>query len=83
MGITSVEEDHAQTRVMVAHLEKVAQLHQSATTRILLGCLLFVIVFIGAGMMVFWSVYKFDTAPFYPMGATNETLLPGDSIPDN
>ncbi|XP_041377862.1 sodium/glucose cotransporter 4-like [Gigantopelta aegis] len=81
MGISSVEEDHVQTLAMTAHLEMVAQLHQSKTTRIFLGALLLIVVCVATAMLAFWSVYKFDTAPFYPMGATNETLLPGDPIP--
>ena len=81
LGISSVEEDEAKQLAMMIHLEKVSQLHQTKRVKIVLGFFLVLILTIGTCMYIFWSVYKFDSAPFYPMGATNETLLPGDEIP--
>ncbi|XP_041378621.1 sodium/myo-inositol cotransporter-like isoform X2 [Gigantopelta aegis] len=81
MGISSVDDGDTETHHMMAHLEKVAQLHQSKPAKVFLTVGLCAILTITTVMYVFWSVYKFDTAPFYPMGATNETLLPGDFIP--
>ena len=81
MGISGIDEDEKETRAMAEHIERVAELRQSKLAKVCLTIGLCTILLIGTVMYVFWSLYKFDSAPFYPMGATNETLLPGDVIP--
>ncbi|KAK7094087.1 sodium/myo-inositol cotransporter-like [Littorina saxatilis] len=60
------------------HLKDLALLKQSPAERLVLGVGLCIILAIGVSMYVFWSVYKFDAAPFYPEGANSSLLLPGD-----
>ena len=58
------------------HVQELYTPDRSLKTKVLLGVGMVTIVGVGVFMLVFWSVYKFDTAPFYPQGAS--FLLPGD-----
>ncbi|XP_076451807.1 sodium/myo-inositol cotransporter-like [Babylonia areolata] len=66
------EEEHR----MKHHLETLASLQQSTAEKAVLAVGLAVILGIGVAMYVFWSVYDFREAPFYPEGAA--FVLPGD-----
>ena len=68
-----VEERRLSTK---QHLQEMYAPERSLSVRILLGVGMVTIVGIGVFMFLFWSVYKFDTNPFYPEGAL--FLLPGD-----
>ncbi|XP_071082359.1 sodium/myo-inositol cotransporter-like [Haliotis cracherodii] len=75
-GVGSIDEDEGKAKEMMDHLEDIASLQQSKCVKIVLTVGLCIIMGIGVAMYIFWSLYKFDTPPFYPEGAAS--LLPGD-----
>ncbi|KAK7480843.1 hypothetical protein BaRGS_00027929 [Batillaria attramentaria] len=70
------DEQEEKLMAMKQHLKDLASLKQTKTEKLILGVGLFTIMAIGVTMYIFWSVYKFDAAPFYPNNATH--VLPGD-----
>ncbi|KAK7480838.1 hypothetical protein BaRGS_00027924 [Batillaria attramentaria] len=72
----SSEEEEKNVSAMKKHLQDLAALKQSRTARVALDVGLVLILGLGVGMYVFWSVYRFPTGPFYPDGA--DLTLPGD-----
>lgn len=76
LGIGKLEENMENDKASQDHMFVLAALKQTRVEKIILTIGLLSILSIGVAMYVFWSVYKFDTKPFYPEGAEN--VLPGD-----
>nr|KAG5694949.1 hypothetical protein BaRGS_031232 [Batillaria attramentaria] len=72
------DEQEEKLMAMKQHLKDLASLKQTKTEKLILGVGLFTIMAIGVTMYIFWSVYKFDAAPFYPNNATH--VLPGKGL---
>ncbi|XP_076451212.1 sodium/myo-inositol cotransporter-like [Babylonia areolata] len=70
------DDDDENKQRMKHHLETLASLQQSTAEKAVLAVGLMVILGIGVAMYVFWSLYDFREAPYYPEGAT--FVLPGD-----
>lgn len=66
---------------MKEHLSKLEGLEQSRQAKCLLTLGLAAITITGVAMYIFWSVFQFNTAPFYPLngssilGSDNATFL--------
>ncbi|XP_071110603.1 sodium/myo-inositol cotransporter-like [Haliotis cracherodii] len=76
LGIGKLQENIENDESSRDHMFVLAVLKQTRVEKIILTIGLLSILSIGVAMYVFWSVYKFDTKPFYPEGA--EHVLPGD-----
>ncbi|XP_046326742.2 sodium/myo-inositol cotransporter-like [Haliotis rufescens] len=76
LGIGKLQENMENDEASRDHMFVLAALTQTRVEKIILTIGLLSILSIGVAMYVFWSVYKFDTKPFYPEGA--EHILPGD-----
>lgn len=59
---------------MKEHLSKLEGLEQSRQAKCLLTLGLAAITITGVAMYIFWSVFQFNTAPFYPL---NGSSIPG------
>ena len=70
-------DDAAEATAMKLHLQDLSSLKQSKAEKIVLGVGVAVVLAIGVAMYVFWSLYDFHEAPYYPINATH--LLPGDA----
>ncbi|XP_076451798.1 sodium/myo-inositol cotransporter-like [Babylonia areolata] len=66
---------------MKRHLQGMNVTEQTMTVKVILAAGMMTVVGIGVAMYIFWSVYPFDTAPFYPEGAA--FILPGDGVMKN
>ncbi|XP_046559239.1 sodium/myo-inositol cotransporter-like [Haliotis rubra] len=76
LGIDKVQESTENDEVFHNHVFVLAALKQSRLEKVVLTIGLLSILSIAVAMLVFWSVYNFDTNEFYPEGA--EDHLPGD-----
>ena len=69
-------DDAAEATVMKQHLQDLASLKQSRAEKMVLRAGMVVVLAIAVTMYVFWSLYDFHQAPYYPNNAS--FLLPGD-----
>ncbi|KAL8590951.1 hypothetical protein ACOMHN_040637 [Nucella lapillus] len=72
------DDDSVQREKMAHHLKDLASLRQTRAERVALAVGLAVILGIGVAMYIFWSVYDFHEAAYYPQGSAR--VLPGDEM---